>query len=429
MTARLLHVAAASIVAVYLIAPSNAPDEECIPVIGQPAPAPFCRPASAPSPSPAPPTAPVPVPSQLPDDGVNGPEQGGFVKPDETNTGVPDGVTLVPLTPQNVLPGDVIEGDTLTINTPDAVYEGFNIPYRIRNRAHGTVIRNSYVRGGPAVSSDTALVSNEGVQSNGVMPLLYMERSTLIPDNPSAHLDGVRGSYVALRGLDISQVADGVHVHGGVDDPNAGHVLMVGNWIHDLIDLPDPDQPDGRVHADGTQVVGSSRMLVFGNNFDLDSKANAALMIKPDRSSIADVMVVANWLRGGGCTINTAPADGEFPQPFQMYSLNQFKENSTKNKNCAIVIPEEIEATTLIRGNSWSNGSLPPPNKIPASGAVGLYWDGDQWIFDPSRAMQEGTWDQARAEALQRAGQFIGVDLAELGAKFGTVAPPTQPSG
>lgn len=425
MRSRLLSAVVVSLTVVSLpLLTASVPAQECIPVTGPASPAPYCRPAAGPS------APPAPVPTQLPDDGVNGPEAGGFVKPDEASTGVPDGVNLTPLTPQNILAGDTLEGGTLTIDTPNAVYDGFDIPYLVRNRAHGTVIRNSHVRGIPGVQSDTALVSNDGPQPDGTVPLLYVERSTLIPDEPSRHVDGVRGSNIALRGVEISGVVDGVHVFGSTEpnDPAAGHILMAGSWVHDLAQLPDPDQPDGVVHADGVQVVGGSRLLLLGNNFDLDSKANAAIMSKPDRSAIADTMAVGNWMSGGGCSINTAPADGENLQPFQVFSLNQFERGSTKNKDCAIVVPQEIEATTLIRGNQWSDKSAPPPNLIPASGAVGLYFEGDRWVFDPDRAKAEGTWDQSRAEALQRAGQFIGVDLQELGQRFGTVAPQ-PPSG
>ncbi len=299
--------------------------------------------------TPAPPPAPEPPPS-------------GSAKPTAGSTGVPDGTNLKVLTRSNrPYSGDTIysDGSTLIINTPNAVYDGYRFDMFVEVKAPGVKIRNSHFRGDDRTtySRGLLLVHSDNVK-NGPASVV-VEDSTLIPRAQSNLLDGVRGSNITLRRVEIAGTVDGVGVYGtgSSSDPHAGNVTIKDSWIHDLRHYNDGSHSDG-THHDAIQVMGGKNIVITGNRID-GSIYNAGLMITHGRNDVSDVTFSGNWAGGGGCTVNVSDSRG--PIPGVVMENNVFTRGSTRVKDCAMLATSDTRSVTVARNNTWHDGSTPAP--------------------------------------------------------------------
>lgn len=199
--------------------------------------------------------------------------------PGPSNTGAPEGRTL-----------RVHEGD-LTVSTDGAVIDGLDIHGFLRIEADDVVVRNSVVRGRDPRNRNESLVAAYGDHRN-----FLIEDSTLVTDDPSGYVDGLKGHHFTARRLDVSRVVDSAVVFG--DD-----VSIEDSWFHDNSYFsPWAGQPDGQTHNDSVQIEGGRSVRLVGNVFE--EAHNAAVMITQNHSATREVEIVGNLLSGGGCTVN-----------------------------------------------------------------------------------------------------------------------------
>lgn len=283
-------------------------------------------------------------------------------KPSAATTGVPDGMSLKTLTRSNIpYAADTMysDGSVLVINTPNAVYDGYRFDTFVEVRAPGVKITRSLFRG--FSSGGRPLLHVLPQRYTAGQPSAVVEDSTLIPQAPNNSINGVMGSNVTLRRVEITRTVDGVFIYGTTSrtDPNAGNVTIEASWIHDLTYYKDGSHSDG-THNDGVQVTGGKNIKIIGSRID-GSIYNAGVMVTAGRNNVSDVTISGNWLAGGGCTVNVY--DGDISTAIQGIRLtnNVFTRGSTRHADCAMVISNRTRAVTTATGNTWQDNSSPAP--------------------------------------------------------------------
>jgi hypothetical protein len=283
-------------------------------------------------------------------------------RPDAGNTGVPDGVVLRELAVEgSPYPGDYVSGDRFVITTANAVYDRWGFDFLVEVRAPGVRFTRSWFRGVRSNPGSSALLYVRPETYPVGQPSAVVEDATLIPAFPNNTIDGVRGSNVTLRRVEITGTVDGVHVHGTTSrtDPNAGNVTVDASWIHDLPHYDDGSHSDGS-HNDGVQVIGGKNVKIVGSRLD-GQMYNAAVMVTAGRNDVSDVAVTGSWLAGGGCTVNVY--DGDVPEAIQGLALvnNVYARGTTRHADCAMIVSTRTKAITTASGNSWHDSSTPTP--------------------------------------------------------------------
>lgn len=283
-------------------------------------------------------------------------------KPDAANTGVPTGTVLKVLSKTNKpYSGDTIysDGSVLVINTPNAVYDGWQFDMFVEVRAPGVKFTNSLFRGTTTTANRGLLLIRPDTFSVG-QPSATVTDSTFIPRSPNNLIDGVRGSNFTLRRVEITKTVDGVFINGTTSrtDPNAGNVTIENSWIHDLPHYDDNSHSDG-THNDGVQIIGGHNIRISGSRID-GTIYNAGMMITNGRNNVYDVSIVDNWLAGGACTINVSDKDAGKITGLTM-SRNQFTRGTTRNADCAMIVTDATRAVATATANTWHNGSTPAP--------------------------------------------------------------------
>jgi hypothetical protein len=248
-------------------------------------------------------------------------------QPGPTNTGVPDGTVLTRRS-----------GDW-TISTP-GVYSGFDVHGVVRVTASDVTIKNSILRGGVA-TSDIGIVNAIYGTHNVVI-----EDSEIVPEYPSAYIDGVTGGGYTLRRVDIHGTVDGAKIFGD-------NTTITQSWIHDLTHYAsDPNQGGAASHNDDVQVLGGRNLLISGNT--LVGASNSAMQVTQTRSAVAYLTFTGNWAGYGACTVNLQ--DKPLTSMSQIsLTNNKFGKNSTYG--CAIISYPGVTYTSS--GNTWLDGTAP----------------------------------------------------------------------
>ncbi|WDR02921.1 right-handed parallel beta-helix repeat-containing protein [Devosia algicola] len=194
--------------------------------------------------------------------------------PDSTNTGVPDGVTLLP-------------SGSIIVTKPGTVISGLDIKGTVYIDADNVTIENC------KITSSSYSVVQIKTGSNGVV-VQDCEINGVGSNNDGSH--GINGVGTFLRN-DIYNVENGINVGAG-----SGTVIE-GNYIHDL-------KATGSPHYDGIQIDGGQSDILIQNNTVInDHGQTAAVMIDNYFGSVSNVVVTNNLLVGGGYTIYS---DGQF---------------------------------------------------------------------------------------------------------------------
>lgn len=190
--------------------------------------------------------------------------------PDETTTGVPEGIDLKP-------------SGSRTITQDGTVIDGLEVTGTILVEAKDVVIRNTRILN----SGEYAIRVADGGEN------LLVEDSEI--DGQGKGAAAVAFSDYTLRRVHIFNVREGPRVSGG-------DVTIEDSFIHQLI------QREGD-HADVIQVVSGKNIQVRGNrldayNPDAGSLGNAAFMFGEDHGDVDDCLVEGNYLNGGNYTVN-----------------------------------------------------------------------------------------------------------------------------
>ncbi|MBO9553260.1 right-handed parallel beta-helix repeat-containing protein [Cellulomonas sp.] len=249
----------------------------------------------------------------------------GTVMPDATNTGVPVGTKLT------------VYNGNLTITQPGTVIDGLDIRGFVKVKAKDVTIKNSIVRG---VSTTTAqgLVTSESTGS------LTIEDSELYNATPNWYVDGLRGSNITAKRLNIHDVIDTMHIYGD-------NVTLESSWLHHTLHYDnDPSHPDG-THDDNIQIVKGTNIKITGNR--IEGAYNAAMMFTQGSGIVANVTMDKNYFGGGACTINIAES-GKGPIQGLAFTNNTFGTDS--RKACNVISPATTTAVTTYTNNVDTDG-------------------------------------------------------------------------
>lgn len=221
------------------------------------------------SPATAPPTATPTVAGPSTHDCVDEPSRCGY--PDETTTGVSDGVTLK-------------KSGSVMADEDGQVVEGLDITGEISVSAADVTIRDVRVTGGRgAGASDWVVVVRPGAER------LVIEDSVLRTPEGSeqdiACVLNIGDAEPTVRRVDISGCSAGISSGGG---------LVEDTYIHDLAMIP------GLSHVVGVASNGGGGMTVRRSTILNEYAQTAAVAFYQDFSQQSDNLVQDNLLAGGG---------------------------------------------------------------------------------------------------------------------------------
>lgn len=188
--------------------------------------------------------------------------------PDETTTGVPDGVELE-------------SSESLTITEDGTVIDGLEIT--------GTV----------TVQADDVVIRNTRILNTSYYPIRVDGGSNLVVEDTEIDGQGRGAAAVAFSKYTLRRV----HIHNIREGPRAGSdVTIEDSYIHHLVQREDD-------HVDAVQSVGGSNIVLRGNHLDVshaeeDTLGNAAFMFGEEDGELTDCLVEGNYLNGGNYTVN-----------------------------------------------------------------------------------------------------------------------------
>ena len=191
--------------------------------------------------------------------------------PDSTNTGVPAGTTLTPVS------GDLI------ITTAGSTVTGKDVSGVIRIQAPGVTVQNS----------KTAGIRIEGEANNPVNPratIQYVEINCGGPGTKGIQATfGDNGNNFNAYHVNIHNCEDGLSVENDF--------TITDSYIHDLAEC-------GTCHNDGMQIYGGSRIIIQHNRvYGTDTSAIQFCNNLTNCSPMADTLIQDNLLAGGGWTL------------------------------------------------------------------------------------------------------------------------------
>ena len=194
--------------------------------------------------------------------------------PDATNTGVPNGVTLLPS-------GDVV------VTKAGTVISGLDIKGTVYIYADNVTIENCKI-----TSNSFSVVQIKAGVSGAVVQDCTIDGVGKNNDGSS----GITGTGSFLRN-NIYNVENGLNIGQGKG------TLIEGNYIHDL-------KASGSPHYDGIQIDGGQTDTIVRHNTVInDHTQTAAVMIDNWFGPVTNILVTDNLLIGGGYTIYS---DGQF---------------------------------------------------------------------------------------------------------------------
>lgn len=206
--------------------------------------------------------------------------------PDETNTGVPSGVSLT-------------SSGSITVTQNGAIIQGLDISGQI------------------VINADNVTIRNCRITSGDYYPIDYGRTGLLVEDTEIIGL-----SYTVTAGISFdSYTARRVNIHGTADGLKANaNVLIEDCYIHDLIYDAAHD-----THNDGVQTTGGSSVTLRHNTIKLSTTpmANAAIQIGTENGSNSNWLVTNNLLDGGGWIVNSGSGNS-----VMVFTNNRFTHNS-----------------------------------------------------------------------------------------------------
>lgn len=167
-------------------------------------------------------------------------------------------------------------------NDGSQIIEDVRFDGQVTVKADGVTIRNF------AITSGTYGVYNDVFTGNPSQGLVLED----------GEISGQSSSGLAVS----NTTARRLHIHHqGADAVKAwDNVTFVDSYVHHLGSI------DGS-HSDGVQMVGGSNLVVRGNNFDMRHDepgfTNSQVMIIQTHSPIDGVVIDANWINGGGYSV------------------------------------------------------------------------------------------------------------------------------
>lgn len=252
-------------------------------------------------------------------------------KPGASNTGVPAGTLLTQY------------NGNLTITTPGTVIDKMDIHGFVVINAANVTIKRSIIRGGTTTTNRALLKISDSNASN-----FLVEDTTIVPEFPDVHLDGVKVSKSGtFRQVDVSGTVDGIVVFGD-------NVNVVNSWLHGFVRYAsDPNQGGGPSHDDAMMVQAGTGVTI--TNSTLEGASNSAVMITQDAGITKNLSISNNWLDNGACTLNYG--NGGAYKTGMVANNNRFGRHQT-NAGCAII--RRTSSSDLVPlGNVWDDNGAP----------------------------------------------------------------------
>ena len=250
--------------------------------------------------------------------------------PGASNTGVPPGTEL-----------SVVSGD-LVIKEDGTVIDSVDVHGYVRVQANNVTIKRSIIRGGAQATRSNALVAAWWNYKN-----IIVEDSTLVAANAGYHIDGLSGSNITGRRLNIYGVVDPIKVIGGP-------FKLTDSWVHDTLHYePDPNQSDGKTHDDSVQIEGGTNIVLDGNRFE--DAHNAAIMVTQNHSVTANVTISNNYLSHGACAVNVTQSGLGVPIVGMRIVSNRFGPGAY-GRTCPMRLP--LTSVFSVVGNTWIDTGL-----------------------------------------------------------------------
>lgn len=198
--------------------------------------------------------------------------------PDQTNTGVAEGVNLT-------------EGGEITVDTPGAVVENMVLD-GVTVRAPDVTIRDCVIRRAPTPGYGCVRLQT-GADN------LHLERCELYYTEPSdgcAIVGGSSGAYTLSR----------CHIHSFTEGPRLNpKSAVIGCYIHSPVPFPGG-------HIDVLQATRGEDLLIADNTLVASNpdgnQFNAAILLKTDDGPISRVEIRGNLMTGGNYTLSLSEA-------------------------------------------------------------------------------------------------------------------------
>ncbi|HYP44809.1 MAG TPA: hypothetical protein VEQ66_06395 [Propionibacteriaceae bacterium] len=248
----------------------------------------------------------------------------GTDKPNATNTGIPAGTVLKR------------HDGSITVTTPGTVLENLDIYGKVSVSTTDVVIRRCRVRGNASWTKGGD--SGQGLIqcTNSAVRRLVVEDCHLKPTVPHNTVNGMLGHDFTVRRTNFEDCSDAIGTFNTANPSGAVNVVIEGCWMHSFYYIRPSDtgtRAEG-THNDCIQISGGSNYRIVGNRMDgfynpnlgsapLDGSptgpyqvtgnryfpsmtSTSALMITPNVGPVADVVIDANWLDGGGTSLNVS---------------------------------------------------------------------------------------------------------------------------
>lgn len=266
--------------------------------------------------------APTPSTVETPSVDAGGAERAGpGIKPDATNTGVPAGVSLT-----------VVDHD-VTVTEDGAHVDAQDIRGILTIRANRVRITRSIVRARPVEGRGAAINVVSGVD-------VVLEDTEVAIANPADGLDGVWARAVTARRLNVHGASDGMKIGSGS--------AIEHSYVHDLVTFTP-------AFNKAVAISGGVGIRLTGNRLEVGRDQGAALQVT-QTTPVEGMLVDANWLDGGGCTMNLSHR-GQSALTLTVRG-NRFGGDSL-HFHCAIL--KSTQTTLLGDGNVWDDTGEPVP--------------------------------------------------------------------
>lgn len=189
--------------------------------------------------------------------------------PDESSTGVPEGIELEP------------SGS-------------------VRVTEDGTVVEGLEITGTVTVLADDVVIRNTRILNTGVFAIRVNGGRRLLVEDTEIDGQGRGGPAVAFSRYTLRRV----HIHHVTEGPRiaGSDVTIEDSYIHHLVQEADN-------HTDAIQAVSGRNLVLRGNRVeaqapDTDDLGNAAFMFGEEDGDLENCIVENNYFDGGNYTVN-----------------------------------------------------------------------------------------------------------------------------
>lgn len=264
--------------------------------------------------------------------------------PNASNTGVPAGTTLTPLTAANAPAGTSWANGDLTITADNVVVSGFNITGCVVVQGHNATVQNTLVT---AAGCDVVVKVDYNFP-NASLLLQDSEVDGKAP-NSTTMLDVGWSNYTLLRD-NLHDATDAIAFVNGND-------VIQDSYLHTVFDY---NQTGTGIHADVLQVTEGSNDRVIHNTLENhQGSGTSGWMCCTDQGPVSNVDFEYNLIDASGYGIYGGAIDGLAHNPGlsnMVYAHNRFTHEANTKGPAAYTADPAITWTD----NTFTDGVAIP---------------------------------------------------------------------